>query len=78
MFTLTGQIKSLRSPLRVGSNSLLFVYCKYVCPNETTVQFEDNFINNYQKIYNTSLPIENGKKRRVFKSINPTAICKIG
>jgi len=29
-------------------------YCKLVRPNETTVQFEDNFITNYQKIYNTS------------------------
>jgi len=29
-------------------------HCKSVHPNETTVQFEDNFITNYQKIYNTS------------------------
>jgi len=30
------------------------MYCKIICPNETTVQFEDNFIANYHRFYNTS------------------------
>jgi len=61
-----------------GSPPVEEEYCKMIRPNETIIQFEDNFITDYQKILQ-SIILQLERERRE-EALNPSTpwIYKIG